>query len=125
MMPPCGTRSNSLTSKSNNFVLISPRETEQLRSDLAQEIKRLDAKIEQLRSDLMRETKQLDLKIERLGSDLTRDMKDLEYRMIIKLGAMLVVAVGAMAALVKILSIRDSMPCGYPFFSDILSFALN
>lgn len=34
---------------------------------------------------------------------LPRDIKDLEYRMTIHLGAMLVVAVGAMAALAKIL----------------------
>ncbi|MGQ0591991.1 MAG: hypothetical protein ACT4QB_04875 [Gammaproteobacteria bacterium] len=51
-------------------------------------------------ADLKRE---LEVKIEQIRSDLARDMKDLEYRMTIKLGAMLVVAVGAMATLAKLL----------------------
>ena len=41
--------------------------------------------------------------IEELRADLKRDLKELEYRMTIKLGAMLAVAVGAMATLVKLL----------------------
>lgn len=41
----------------------------------------------------------LDLKIEQIRADLTRDMKELEYRMTIKLGAMMVVPVGSVAAL--------------------------
>ncbi len=54
-----------------------------------------------------RDIKELELKmeqkIEQLRSDLARDLKDLEYRMTIKLGTMMVVAVGAMAALVRVL----------------------
>ena len=42
----------------------------------------------------------LDLKIEQIRADLTRDMKELEYRMTIKLGAMMVVAVGSVVSLV-------------------------
>ncbi len=38
-----------------------------------------------------------------LEINLKRDMKELEYRMIIKLGTLIVVAVGAVAALVKLL----------------------
>ncbi|MGH8479778.1 MAG: hypothetical protein ACREXK_09420 [Gammaproteobacteria bacterium] len=38
-----------------------------------------------------------------LKFDLTRDMKDLEYRMTINLGVMMVVAVGSVAAVVKLL----------------------
>ncbi|MGH8605481.1 MAG: coiled-coil domain-containing protein [Gammaproteobacteria bacterium] len=52
--------------------------------------------IEELRGSVKRD-------IEELRADLKRDLIELEYRMTIKLGAMLVVAVGAMAALVKLL----------------------
>ena len=51
--------------------------------------------IEELRGGVRRD-------IEALRADLKRDMKELEYRMTIKLGAMLAVAVGAMATLVKL-----------------------
>ncbi|MGH8533309.1 MAG: hypothetical protein ACREV1_11465 [Gammaproteobacteria bacterium] len=54
-------------------------------------------------AELKRDIKELEVKIEQIRSDLTRDIKDLEYRMTIKLGAMLVVAVGAMATLAKLL----------------------
>lgn len=50
-----------------------------------------------------RDIKELEVKIEQIRSDLARDMKELEYRLTIKLGAMLVVAVGVMATLVKVL----------------------
>ncbi|MGH8534148.1 MAG: DUF1640 domain-containing protein, partial [Gammaproteobacteria bacterium] len=56
----------------------------------------LKREIEELRGSIKRE-------IEELRADLKRDLKELEYRMTIKLGAMLAVAVGAMAALVKLL----------------------
>ncbi|MGH8658716.1 MAG: coiled-coil domain-containing protein [Gammaproteobacteria bacterium] len=69
---------------------------EQFRAELKHDIKELDVKIEQFRVELKRDIKELE-------TSLKRDMKDLEYRMTIKLGAMLVVAVGAMAALVKVL----------------------
>jgi len=38
-----------------------------------------------------------------LENDLRRDMKELEYRMIIKLGTLMVLAIGVMATLVKLL----------------------
>lgn len=65
-------------------------------ADLKRDIKELEVT---LRSDI----KQLDLKIEQTRSDLARDLKDLEYRMTIKLGTLMVVAVGAMATLAKLL----------------------
>jgi predicted nucleic acid-binding Zn-ribbon protein len=58
-------------------------------ADLKGEIKELEVKMEQ--------------KIEQIRSDLARDLKDLEYRMTIKLSTMMVVAVGAMAALTRVL----------------------
>jgi len=74
---------------------------------LRNEIKQLDAalrgEIKQLDVTLRGEIKQLDVKIEQIHSDLARDLKDLEYRMTIKLGTMMVVAVAAMATLVKLL----------------------
>ena len=54
-------------------------------------------------ADLKRDIKELEVKIEQIRSDLARDLKDLEYRMTIKLGTMMVVAVGAMAALTRVL----------------------
>ncbi len=57
----------------------------------------------QLDVTLRGEIKQLEVKIEQIRSDLARDLKDLEYRMTLKLGTMMVVAVGAMATLVKLL----------------------
>ena len=45
----------------------------------------------------------MEQKIEQIRSDLARDLKDLEYRMTIKLSTMMVVAVGAMAALTRVL----------------------
>ncbi len=82
-------------------------EIKQLEVALCTEIKQLDdalhTEIKQLDVGLRAEIKQLDVKIEQIRSDLTRDLKELEYRMTIKLGAMLVVAVGVMATLVKLL----------------------
>jgi hypothetical protein len=59
--------------------------------------------IKELEVTLRTEIKQLEVKIEQIRSDLVRDMKDLEYRMTIKLGTLMVVAVGAIATLVKLL----------------------
>ena len=58
-------------------------------------------------ADLKRDNKELEVKmeqkIEQIRSDLAGDLKDLEYRMTMKLGTMMVVAVGAMAALTRVL----------------------
>ena len=83
------------------------RDIKELEVTLRKEIKQLEgtlhSEIKQLDVTLRGEIKQLDVKIEQIRSDLSRDLKDLEYRMTIKLGTMMVVAVGAMAALVKLL----------------------
>jgi len=52
--------------------------------------------IETLRVELKRD-------IETLRADMKHDMKELELRLTIKLGAMLALAVGAVATLVKLL----------------------
>jgi predicted phage-related endonuclease len=74
-------------------------------ADVKRDIKELEVtlrnEIKQLGVTLRGEIKQLDVKIEQIRSDLARDLKDLEYRMTIKLGTMMVVAVAAMATLVK------------------------
>jgi predicted phage-related endonuclease len=76
-------------------------------ADLKRDMKELEVTLrndmKQLEITLRNEIKQLDVKIEQIRSDLTRDLKDLEYRMTIKLGTMMVVAVAAMATLVKLL----------------------
>ena len=81
-------------------------EIKQLDVTLRNEIKQLDVtlrnELKQLDVTLRGEIKQLDVKIEQIRSDLARDLKDLEYRMTIKLGTMMVVAVAAMATLVKL-----------------------
>jgi hypothetical protein len=59
--------------------------------------------IKELEVTLRNEIKQLDVKMEQIRSDLARDLKDLEYPMTIKLGTLTVLAVGAMATVVKVL----------------------
>jgi len=63
--------------------------------------------VKELETAVKRDVKELEIAlkrdIEELRADLKRDLKELEYRMTIKLGAMLAVAVGAMATLVKLL----------------------
>ena len=63
--------------------------------------------IENVRAELKRdiETLRAELKrdIETLHTDMKHDMKELELRLTIKLGAMLALAVGAVAILVKLL----------------------
>ncbi|MGQ0591443.1 MAG: coiled-coil domain-containing protein [Gammaproteobacteria bacterium] len=76
-------------------------------ADIKRDIKELEVTLrndlKQLEVTLRNEIKQLDVKIEQVRSDVARDLKDLEYRMTIKLGTMMVVAVAAMATLVKLL----------------------
>ena len=79
------------------------RDMKGLETNLKRDIKELDAKFESVRSELKRDIKELDAKIESVRVELKRDMKELEYRMTIKLGTLMVVAVGAVAALVKLL----------------------
>ncbi|MGH8554013.1 MAG: coiled-coil domain-containing protein [Gammaproteobacteria bacterium] len=83
------------------------RDIKELEVTLRKEIKQLEvtlhSAIKELDVTLRGEIKQLDVKIEQIRSDLARDLKDLEYRMTIKLGTMMVVAVGATAALVRLL----------------------
>jgi len=50
-----------------------------------------------------RDIETLRLDIENVRAELKRDLKELELRLTIKLGAMLALAVGAMATLVKLL----------------------
>jgi hypothetical protein len=52
---------------------------------------------------LCSEIKQLGIKIEDVLADLQRGIKELEYRLTIKLGMLSIIAVGALAALVKLL----------------------
>ncbi len=76
-------------------------------ADIQRDIADLKRDMKELEVGLRNEIKQLELKleqkIEQIRSDLARDLKDLEYHMTIKLGTMMVVAIGAMAALVRLL----------------------
>ena len=72
-------------------------------ADIKRDIADVKRDIKELEVTLRNEIKQLDVRSNGIRSDLARDLKDLEYRMTIKLGTMMVVAVGAMATLVKLL----------------------
>lgn len=56
-----------------------------------------------LRRDLKEVEAKLTRDIEALRADLQRDLKDLEYRLTIRLGGLIAFAIGAVAALVKLL----------------------
>ena len=60
------------------------------------DIEAIKLDLENVRADLKRD-------IETLRADMKHDMKELELRLTIKLGAMLALAVGAVATLVKLL----------------------
>jgi len=87
------------------------RDIKELEAALRRDLKELEVAlkrdIEELRAGVKRDIEELRAgvkrDIEELRADLKRDVKELEYRMTIKLGAMLAVAVGAMATLVKLL----------------------
>ncbi len=83
------------------------REIEEVRVELKREIEEvrveLKREIEEVRVKLKRDLAEVQRRIEEVRVEFQRDLKDLEYRMVIKLGAMLVVAVGVVAALVKLL----------------------
>jgi hypothetical protein len=72
-------------------------------TDIKRDIADVKRDIKELEVTLRNDMKQLDVKIEQIRSDVARDLKDVEYRMTIKLGTMMVVAVAAMATLVKLL----------------------
>ena len=69
---------------------------ETVKLDLENVRAELKRDIETLRAELKRD-------IETLRADMKHDMKELELRLTIKLGAMLALAVGAVATLVKLL----------------------
>jgi len=91
--------------------LTTKRDLKDLEIAVKRDVKELEVAlkrdIEELRGSVKRDIEELRGSVKRdveaLHADLKRDMKELEYRMTIKLGAMLVVAVGAMATLVKLL----------------------
>jgi hypothetical protein len=87
--------------------LATKRDLKETEAELKRDIKELETAlkrdIKELEGALRNEIKQTDLKIELLRSDLSRDLRELEYRLTIKLGAMLVVAVGLLATLLKFL----------------------
>ena len=59
--------------------------------------------IEALRAATKTDILGLKRDIEALRADLQRDLKDLEYRLMIRLGGLIALAIGAVATLVKLL----------------------
>ncbi|HEX9735901.1 MAG TPA: coiled-coil domain-containing protein [Thermoanaerobaculia bacterium] len=65
-------------------------------AEVKRDIKELDVKIEREIAGVRRDIKELDVK-------LSRDIKELEMRLLVRLGALLVVGIGAIATLIKLL----------------------
>ena len=88
---------------------LAAAEAEFIEENLAtkRDVAELKRDMKELEVTLRRDMKELEVTlrrdIEALRVELKRDMKDLEYRMTIKLGTLLAVAVGAMATLDKLL----------------------
>lgn len=70
--------------------------TKQDIAEVRREIAEVQRRIEEVRAELKRD-------IEEFRGKVERDLKDLEYRMLIKLGSLMVLAVGVVATLVKLL----------------------
>ena len=87
--------------------LATKRDIAELRRDMKELEVNLRRDMKELEINLKRDITELETSLRRdtegLRTELKRDMKDLEYRMTIKLGTLMVVAVGVMAALVKLL----------------------
>ena len=75
----------------------------ELKRDLENVRAELKHDLETVRAELKRDIETLRLEIETVRAELKRDLKELELRLTIKLGAMLALAVGAVATLVKLL----------------------
>jgi len=73
------------------------------KGDLRELEMRTDSKFELLRKDINSFEQRIDSKMESLEQRIGSKMESLEQRMIIKLGSMLAVAVGVIAAVVKLL----------------------
>ncbi len=92
-------RAEALATAEAEFIegnLATKQHIKELEAAVARDIAGINRDIKELEGSLKRDTKELDVGLE-------RDLKDIEYRMTIKLGAMLIVAVGAMATISKLL----------------------
>ena len=71
------------------------------------DLKEVERTISELEVNLRREMKELEVNLRRdikeLEIKFTRDMKDLEYRMVIKLGSLMLAGITVMATLVRLL----------------------
>ncbi len=83
-------------------------------AEVKREIKELDVKLERELAEVKRDIKELDVKLERELAGIRRDikeldvkletrLKELEMRLLIRLGGLLAVSVGAIATLIKLL----------------------
>ena len=87
--------------------LATKHDLNELGSGLTRDIKELEARltrdIKELETKLSHDVKELDTRLKELEIKLTRDMNELALRLTIRLGSMLVIAVGVVATLVKLL----------------------
>jgi uncharacterized membrane protein YheB (UPF0754 family) len=79
--------------------IATKRDIEQLDARLDAKMERFEARMERLDAKIDRVDAKIDTKIE----EVRRDLREMELRLIIKLGAMLAVAIGVVAALNKVL----------------------
>ncbi len=70
--------------------------TKQHLAEIQRDIKELEVKLE-------RELKALEVELKRDIAEIRRDIKELEMRLMIRLGGLFFLAVGALAALIKLL----------------------
>lgn len=66
-------------------------------------IKELDVKIESVRAQLKRDMAEMEMRLKMEIELVRRDIKESQQRMVVRLGGMMFLAVGAMATLVKLL----------------------
>ena len=79
------------------------RDMKELETGLKRDMKEMETRLEGKMAELARDMKEMEVGLRHEFELVRLEMRDVERRMTIKLGAMLVVAVGAMAALVKLL----------------------
>ncbi len=79
------------------------RETGLLRRDLKELDTSLKRDMKELESSLKRDMKELESRLKHENELMRVEMREMEQRMTIKLGGLMVVAVGAVATLVKLL----------------------
>ena len=76
--------------------MATKHDLELVRTELKRDIKEIETELKRVEAELKRDIKELE-------TELKRDIKELETRLLVRLGTLLIVAIGAVATLVKLL----------------------